>query len=275
MKSKLTMWAALLLVILMSGSCYKTGEVIFQPSCKPGEIDLPNNLYNLLYSIRYEFFHASFNYNGTDQKLTGATSSLTGKTNRRYTFEYDENNNLVKVKTFDISGSLQVPVIYINYHYPAGARNSISDKIEVQFFYLNNDGFSYSNESLLTYQYNTEFQLTSIWAGPQVRETYDYDAGGNCTKNTVYDVNSNISTWYEYNAYDDKINPARSDRALQVFLNIYSKNNPTDMKRMVSGLGGAGIPGTLSVNKGSYTYNNNGYPLTFKESFFAGYTCWN
>ncbi len=275
MKSKLTIWTALILVILMSGSCYKTGEVIFQPSCKPREIDLPNNLYNILYSMRYEFFHASFNYNGTDQKLTDATSSLLGKTNRRYTFEYDENSNLVKIKTFDISRSLQVPVIYINYHYPAGAKNSISDKIEVQFFYLNNDGFSYSNESLLTYQYNTEFQLTSIRAGSQLRETYDYDAEGNCTRNTVYDINNNISTWYEYNAYDDKINPARSDRALQLFLNIYSKNNPTDMKRMISGLGGTGIPVALSVNKGSYTYNTNGYPLTFRESFFASYTCWN
>jgi hypothetical protein len=274
MTPRLIIRAGLVLLAWAFTSCYKTGEIIYQPTCKPAAMDLPGDMYHLL-NINYTFFSGKFNYTGTNGRLNYVTHDVLGKLAKGYNFRYDENNNLVRVDTYDRASGIPLPVIYVIYHYPPDTRNSIADNIDVQAFSINPDYFSYTSGPLLTYRYNTEFQLTSIWSGPQLRETYDYDAGGNCTKNTVYDINNNISTWYEYNAYDDKINPARSDRALQLFLNIYSKNNPTDMKRMVMGLGGTGVPGELAHNVGAYTYNTNGYPITFRELFFASYTCWN
>jgi hypothetical protein len=268
MKLKSTIILLAIITALIS-SCYKTGEIIYQPACKPAELHLPNNMYNLVYGLRFEFFDGNFTYNGSNNRPSSATSTLLGKLYRQYVFEYDENKYLVKVKTIDINRSTIIPIIYINYHYPGGTKNSITDKIETQFYYLKNDGISYSNEPLLSYQYNIEFQLTSIYEGTQLRETYTYDPGGNCTRNNVYDVNGNVSTWFQYDAYDNQINPARADRALQLFLNIYSKNNPTDMKRYVSGFG------VLANNQGSYFYNGNGYPILYNGDSFAAYNCIN
>ena len=87
-------------------------------------------------------------------------------------------------------------------------------------------------------------------------------------------MNQQLNGYYVYSSYDNKINPARSDRSLQLFLQMYSKDNPTNSVRYVKGLGADpnGL-GVLYSSNGSYTYNTNGYPLTYGGKFFADYNC--
>ncbi len=55
----------------------------------------------------------------------------------------------------------------------------------------------------------------------------NHDNGGNCLSDSVYDPAQNLVNYFVYSSYDNEINPARSDRSLQLFFQTYSKNNPT------------------------------------------------
>ena len=264
--------------VIFNESCYKTGEIIYQPTCKPLEMNLFAAQYNFLYILRREFFHATFTYDGK-RRLISANSFLQGNPDRKYEFIYDGNNNLVRINTFDLRPNQPlIPIIYITFNYPFGTKNSISDRLDVQFNYLNNDLVTYSSELALTYHFNTEFQLVSIYQGNSLWETLEYDVNGNCLLDNVYNSNPDVQTYFKYDSYDNEINPGRADRSLQLLLQMYSKNNPTSSARYVKGFGGSGSGyGVLYGSNGSYTYNSNGYPLTYSgyspENFYADYDC--
>jgi len=264
----------LICAVLFAGSCYKTGEVIYQPTCKPLDVSINNPQYNYLNNLRREFFQASFTYD-INRRLVSSTSLLLGSPERRYDFIYDANNNLIRINTFDIRpGQPSIPIIFITFSYPAGTKSSISAKLDYQFNFLNNDLVTYSSEPLLTYNFNTEFQLVSVYQGSTLNEILKYDVGGNCLSDSLYSNLGTVNTYYVYASYDSKINPARADRSIQLFLQMYSKNNPTDAKRFVRGLGGSGSGfGILYSTSGSYTYNPQGYPLTYNGNFYADYDC--
>jgi hypothetical protein len=279
----------LLTIMLLATSCYKTGEIIYQTTCKPTEIDIPDNLYKLDYQLAFGL-KAGITYGYSNRRpVTMIIKGWDGTNYAFFTFEYDNNNNLIRQnRFFDYNSSSNIPDQYINYSYPAGTASSISDKIDVQQFTLNEDGFSYKSDPLQTYEYNTEFQLTSIKEGTAVKETYLYDNGGNLQRIDLHMPDNSVTFHWQFDSYDDKINLARSDRYLQLFLGVYSKNNAT-LSKQVWHSGPDGIPMTQTL-KADYTYNNNGYPVNIATGFnpfgpeepqvgplyfFAGYNCAN
>lgn len=280
--------ALLLTIMLLATSCYKTGEIIYQTNCKPTEIDIPDGLYKLEYRLAFGL-KASITYDNSNRRpVAMIIKGWDGANYAFFTFEYDYSNNLIRQnRFFDYNSSSNIPTQYINYSYPAGTTSSISDKIDVQQFTLNKDGFSYKSDPLQTYEYNTEFQLTSIKEGATVKETCLYDNGGNLQRINVIDPSSSVAFYWQFDSYDDKINLARSDRYLQLFLGVYSKNNATLSKQIwINGPDGLPLIQTL---KAAYTYNNNRYPVNIAIGrsmdgsepqvgplyFFAGYNCAN
>jgi hypothetical protein len=101
-----------------------------------------------------------------------------------------------------------------------------------------------------------------------------YDNGGNCLTDSVYGQQGGLLSYFTYTSYDNQINPARSDRSLQLFFQMYDKNNPTisNEYRIVAGAEPNGF-GIFLSSSGSYTYNANGYPITYAGNFFADYNC--
>jgi hypothetical protein len=284
MKHKLLITVSLFAVILLNSSCYKTGEVIYQTICKPSEIDYSGNPLlqtpGIMFTGETAFQsyiakpHMQFNYGGNNRRLIKATEiNADGiATVITYSLSYDAANNI----TFMIFGVTGDPRIHTaTFTYPSGTIGTITSQIAIKVSTYPIDEI---NQTLF-FNYNTEFQLTSVTnINDQILKTLDYNFAGNCTKITNYrytgTVQSIIST-FEFLAYDDKVNPARNDRYLQLLLHSYSKNNPTIVKRTLFPDPSNPFPGTETANAAYNFYNLRDLPAIRNGFFFAAYDCIN
>ena len=235
-------------------------------------MDVP--LYNYSNLLQLFTFQGSLTYD-VKRRLTSAISYINGSRDRQYDFIYDGNNNLIRINISALS-SFNPPalIIYITFSYPTGTVASLSSTTQVQLNLLSLNNFQWVAVPVYTYNFNTEYQLVSIFQGNLHVEQLTYDVGGNCLTDSVYDHEQNLFEYFVYSGYDNKINPARSDRSLQLFFQMYNKNNPTNSTEYLRGLGpdpnGFGL---FRTSSGNYTYNANGYPITYGGNFFADYNC--
>ena len=255
-------------------SCYKTGEVIYQPECKPSSLNVNVPLYNFWYLQQQFNFNGSLTYD-VNRRLIGATTYAGGNPDRQYDFFYDGNNNLIKINgsVYTTGNPLQL-ILYDTISYPLGTAASLSSTAQVQLHVLSLNNIQWVTAPAQTYNFNAQFQLESVYQGNQHMEQLTYDNGGNCLADSLYDQNQKVFHYFSYSGYDNQINPARSDRSLQLFFQMYNKNNPTVSNEYILGLGadpnGFGL---FRTSSGNYTYNSNGYPITYGGNFFADYNC--
>lgn len=268
---RLSLILSFILLASILNSCYKTGEIIYQGNCKPVEMDsqIHGNIDALIST------HHTFTYTGINRQL--ATASEIRPAGPQYreecTFSYDANNNLTEIRIIYYPFDDPNPVGDGKWvlTYIAGSKNSISDSIKVQFFAL--DG----QKPIANYyfKFNAEFQLTAIINNNNnaIIRKLEYDNGGNCVKKIFYTDDGLFMTGFiEYSNYDNKINPGRTDRSLQIAKGLYSKNNPG----RITGYGyaaGNPIPILQSDDIITYTYNSRSYPITRNNAFYASYDC--
>jgi hypothetical protein len=259
--------------VVMQLSCYKTGEVIYKPECKPDYLTVSTPMYNFFYLQEQNGFNGSLTYD-VNRRLISAITYTGGSPDRYIDFFYDGNNNLIKVnESVRPGGGTPVLIVSDTFSYPSGTTASLSSTAQVQLRLLAFDNF-WTTAPAQTYNFNAQFQLVTIFQGNVLQEQLTYDNGGNCLADTLYTQDHKVWRYLAYSGYDNQINPARSDRSIQLFFQMYSKNNPTVSNDYLMGVGGdpnaLGLEGTSS---GSYTYNINGYPLTYGGNFFADYSC--
>jgi hypothetical protein len=255
-------------------SCYKTGEVIYQPECKPDSLNVSVPLYNFSKFTFQNTFNGSLTYD-VNRRLVGATTYTGGAPDRQYDFIYDGNNNLVRINGSVYVGNTLTLILYVTFSYPSGTTASLSSTAQVQLHFLSVDNITWATEPVWTYNFNAQYQLVSIFQSNNVQlEQLIYDNGGNCLTDSVYTQSGVLFSYFTYTAYDNQINPARSDRSLQLFFQMYDKNNPTISNEytLAAGAGQNGF-GLFLSSSGSYTYNANGYPITYAGNFFADYNC--
>jgi hypothetical protein len=261
-------------VAILYLSCYKTGEVIYQPECKPSSLNVNVPLYNFWYLQQQFNFNGSLTYD-INRRLTGATTYAGGIPDRQYDFIYDGNNNLIKINgsVYTTGNPLRL-ILYDTISYPFGTAASLSSTAQVQLHLLSFDNITWVTAPVQTYNFNAQFQLVSVFQGNQQMEQLTYDNGGNCLADSLYDQNQKVFHYFAYSSYDNQINPARSDRSLQLFFQMYNKNNPTNSTEYIKGAGAD--PNGFVIfrsSSGNYTYNANGYPITYGGNFFADYNC--
>ena len=259
-------------VAILYSSCYKTGEVIYQTECKPDSLSISIPMYNFINFFTVSPFYGSLTYDA-NRRLTGATTIKNGAPQEQYDFMYDGNNNLIRINgsAYGFLNSLTLN-LYITFSYPAGTTVSLSSTAQVQLHLLGPEDNIWVTVPAWTYNFNTEFQLVSIFQGTQLMEQLTYDNGGDCLADSEY-ANNVVNRYFTYPAYDNKINPARSDRSIQLFLQMYSKNNPTISNEYASNFAGTDAFVLNNSSSGSYTYNADGYPLTYAGNLFADYNC--
>jgi hypothetical protein len=132
---------------------------------------------------------------------------------------------------------------------------------------------------MYTYHFNAQFQLESIYVGQIRTELLTYDFGGNLLTDSLFGSNTfgkipppdNVGEYYAYTSYDNQINPGRSDRTLQLFLFMYSKNNPTNFNYYFWDY--VDLDYSSGGQQGAYLYNIHGYPTHWQGIVFADYTC--
>jgi hypothetical protein len=272
MKRKTLAVSIIACVAILSSSCYKTGEVIYQTECKPDSLSISIPMYNFINFFTVSPFYGYLNYDD-NRRLIGATTIKNGALQEHYDFLYDNNNNLTQIdgSAFGFQNSLTLN-LYIALSYPAGTSASLSSTAQVQLHLLGPDNIVWVTVPAWTYNFNTEFQLVSIFQGTQLMEQLTYDNGGDCLADSEY-ANNVVNRYFTYPAYDNKINPARSDRSIQLFLQMYSKNNPTISNEYASNFAGTDAFVLSNSSSGSYTYNADGYPLTYAGNLFADYNC--
>lgn len=259
-------------VAILYSSCYKTGEVIYQTECKPDSLAVSIPMYNFIKFFTTSPFYGSLNYDA-NRRLKGATTIKGGLPVEQYDFMYDGNNNLIQINGSEYFQNALSLNLYITFSYPAGTSVSLSSTAQVQLHLLGPEDNVWAAGPVWTYNFNSEFQLVSIFQGTQMIEQLTYDNGGDCLADSIYfGANNTLNGYFTYPAYDNKINPARSDRSIQLFLQMYSKNNPTISNQYF--LDAATNAFELSnSSSGSYTYNADGYPLTYAGNLFADYNC--
>jgi hypothetical protein len=272
MKRKLLCYAAIMCIVMGYGSCYKTGEIIPQLTCKPDSLVLKYPMYNNIYTVGSFTQNFKFAYDN-NRRLLNATLIQDGIRLDRFDFNYDGNNNIVEIDEYQIN--LAPYFRRINYTYPTGTKNSISFTLNTQVSTLANAADviqngatpAYSQGTLYTYNFNTEYQLASIFDG-QTQADSIFLPGGDGKALPP----GSVGEYYAYSSYDNQINPGRSDRVLQLFLFMYSKNNPTSSAYYQYEGSGAGFQVTMSTS-GAYSYNIHGYPTLYQNVVFADYSC--
>lgn len=272
MKGKTMIALLVVCIFIMYSSCYKTGEVIYQPTCKPDSISVGIPLYFFYNLIPLQTFQGSLTYD-VNRRLTGATSYVLGVRDRQFEFIYDNNDNLIRINIYTIT--LNNPnklTWYITLSYPSGTTASLSTTAQVQVFLWFDQDQIFRAIDFWTYNFNAEYQLESIYQGDAPLRKITYDFGGNCLTDSLYFQGGPLFAYYVYSAYDNGINPARSDRTLQLLFNMYSKNNPTNSVGYGVQLGSNSFI-VESSSSGNYTYDNLNYPVTYGGVFFAHYNC--
>ena len=259
--------------VVMQLSCYKTGEVIYKPECKPDYLTVGVPLYNFFYLQQQAAFNGSLTYD-VNRRLISAITYTGGSPDRYIDFFYDGNNNLIKVnESVRPGGGNPVLIVSDTFSYPSGTVASLSSTAQVQLRLLALDNI-WTTAPVQTYNFNAQFQLVSVYQGNTLEEQLTYDNGGNCLADSIYNQNQKVFRYFAYSSYDNQINPARSDRSIQLFFQMYNKNNPTATTEYILGLGAdPNTFGIVQTSNGSYTYNINGYPLTYQGNFFADYNC--
>jgi len=263
-------------IFIMYSSCYKTGETIYQPTCKPNSIVISRAMYNFPNFFDFDLvqeFNGNLVYDA-NSRLIQATHFISGSPANIFEFIYDANNNLIRINDYDtVQGNPLLLASYYTFSYPSGTVSSISSTAQVQLSIVD-----YVNHIIAhvnwTYNFNAQFQLESIFQGQVKVEQLTYDFGGNCQTDSVYSEGGQLLSYYVYSSYDNGINPARSDRSLQLFFQMYNKNNPTNSVHY-SGAAGAD-PNSFVIDKstsGSYLYNLYNYPTVYAGNFFAQYNC--
>jgi hypothetical protein len=260
---------ALVTLSTILNSCYKTGEIIYQRKCGVVSFNMQTDkLYNrdFLGAAPNTDINSAISYENIAGRRTNKVAEdliSPAQTSRHETeFYYDDNNNMNRMRWLNwevLPPNTPYPptAIVDNFiiTYPSGTRNSVSNIFKIQRF---REEIPEALDSPYTYTFNGELQLTSItdYYG-NVRQTFEYDFAGNCTKNTIYGTNNTVKTLWEYLSYDDKINPCRTDRTLQLYYNIYSKNNPTSVRL------------TVYDDKGAVQTYNNTYIYTSNSDGYA------
>src|SRR5664279_2202634 len=136
MKSKTLAVLAIGCFAILYLSCYKTGEVIYQPECKPDSLSVNVPMYNFSYFTLQNTFVGSLTYD-INRRLTGATTYSGGARDRQYDFIYDGNNNLIRINgsVYSMYNPLTL-ILYVTFSYPSGTAASISSTAQVQLHLL-------------------------------------------------------------------------------------------------------------------------------------------
>jgi hypothetical protein len=299
MKRRILGAAALISIVLIHGSCYKTGELIPQVTCKPTFISFrypyENNFY---YTVNFatgnpsgEYTEFNITYDNNRRLISALATGHPQFSNDggsfydifKFNFSYDGKGNMVRIDEYDTSiANLNYPVVYIIYTYPPNTTGSISSTLQTQRFYLNNilqtvQGSApvYIPQHVLTNNFNTEFQLVSVYDGGTLLELRTYDFGGNMQTDTVY-AGLQKPLAIGITGYDSQINPGRSDRTIQLFLCLYSKNNLLGWNAYTFDPANGGNGWAPLYNTGGnsfYTYIPQGYPSDFGPKAYADYAC--
>lgn len=276
MKRIFSILFSVLLLLSLTG-CYKTGEIIFQTTCKPTEVSLPNKLLGITrgYSLEAYISYAYPNKRPVGIQRKGINNQLF----EYFTLDYDQANNLVRENIYQNSSGGTV-IAYTEYIYPLGTTSSIADSFEKRYYILDAHDLIYKLQWSRNYYFNTEFQVEHITTNGKPMADYVYDFGGNLQKETVYSTFYDPTAaagvlYYEntYSNYDDKVNLFRTDRYLQLFFDVYSKNNPRKTKTYY----GQMLDGTPIEQEytGTFTYNSQGYWLTCEPGgYYAKYDCY-
>jgi hypothetical protein len=263
--------------IIMCSSCYKTGEIIYQPTCKPDSISVSKPLYNFLNFYDFALlksFQGPLTYNFGHLDRTDCYQN--GTRIRIIQFVYssiDPGSNLYLIDDYVVNPGVNLAAWY-TFSFPSGTMNSLSSTAQVQLTIVDDKNNITVTGPVWTYNFNAQFQLESIFQGVVKLEQLTYDFAGNCLSDSVYNQSGQLTDYYIYTSYDNGINPARSDRSLQLLFHMYSKNNPTNSVHYLKGVGGD--PNGFAIDlssSGSYTYNLYGYPTTYAGDFFAQYDC--
>jgi hypothetical protein len=276
MKRKLIAAFIVCCTFFMYSSCYKTGEVIPQTTCKPDSIVITRTIYNFLNFFDFtmlQTFNGTLKYDA-NRRLIGGINQQNGSPVRQFEFIYDVNNNLIRINDYSINqGNSLSLVSYYLLSYPSGTIGSISTTAQVQLFIVDDVNHIIVPVPVWTYNFNAQFQLVSIFQGAVKLEQLTYDFGGNCQTDSVYTQGGQLSGWYLYSSYDNGINPARSDRSLQLFFQMYNKNNPTNTIHFAPAVGAPNIFVIDKSSTGNYLYNLFNYPTVYAGSLFAQYNC--
>ena len=138
-------------------------------------------------------------YDKVGNRITDLTYNKDGTIYMGYQSELDENGNLVKTINQSSDGS------YWIYEYDSRgneSKSSLYDKDGIINKYI-----------LYSYEYdqkgNIIVELLNYSDGGSLRHEYEYDSNGNRTKDTSYDNDGQLKSWYDY-AYDSYGNRIRS-----------------------------------------------------------------
>ena len=261
----------------MYSSCYKTGETIYQPICKPDSIIVSRAIYNYLNFYDYNMLQ-QFNGNliyDANRRLITAINLQNGAPANHFEFIYDASNNLIRINDYYIQPDNSLSLVaYYTLSYPSGTAASISSTAQVQLTLVDNVNHSVTSVPVWTYNFNAQFQLETIFQGQVKLEQLSYDFGGNCLSDSIYTQGGQLHDYYVYSSYDNGINPSRSDRSLQLFFQMYNKNNPTNSVHYTIGAGAG--PNNFVIDKsssGSYLYNIYNYPTVYAGNVIAQYDC--
>ena len=248
-----------LLALLGVAAC-RQGSDNGTPACKPTVLNIPGPQYDFFYHLRRDRLQARIGWDGSGRPVT-MDCLQEGRPDRNYGFEYDADGNLVKVNVKDLQDSL-APSLALRW--PAGAKGSLAPECWVKL----------GEDPELNYRFNAAGQLQEIRAENTTLAKLYYDELGNLALDSLFDLNGAARSFFQYDKYDGKPNPARSHRTLQLFLQMYSRNNPTAMSRNLIAIGISATGSAKTYDgKAEYTYNEDGLPLTMNGGEYAVYDC--
>lgn len=248
-----------ILAIFALAAC-RQGSASYTVTCKPTVLNIPGPQYDFFYHLRRDRLQARIGWDTSGRPVT-MDCLQEGRPDRSYGFEYDAAGNLVKVNVKDVQDSLAPSLVF---RWPAGAKGSVASECWVKL----------GEDPELNYRFNAAGQLQEIRATDKTLAKLYYDEVGNLTLDSLFDFNGAARSYFQYDKYDGKPNPGLAHRTLQLFLQMYSRNNPTAMSRnlIAIGISATGAAKTFD-GKAEYTYNEEGLPLTMNGGEYGVYDC--
>ena len=244
---------------LVLGGCKQANGPI-RITCKPTVLNIPGPQYDFFYHLRRNSLQARIGWDTSGRPIS-MEALQEGKPDRSYAFDYDTAGNLTRVNVKDVTDSLAPSLVF---RWPSNARGSIAPECWVKL----------GQDPELNYRFNAAHQLQEIRTGDKTLERLYYDETGNLTIDSLFDLNGAARSFFQYDQYDGKPNPGLAHRSLQLFLQMYSRNNPTSMSRnlIAIGISATGYARTYD-GKAEYTYNEEGLPLTMNGGEYGVYAC--
>jgi len=248
-----------LLALFVLTACRQRRE-LKMPTCKPTVLNIPGPQYDFFYHLRRDRLQARIGWD-TSGRPVSMDCIQDGRPDRLYRFEYDAQDNLVRVAVKDAQDSLAPS---LTFRWPNGAKHSLATECWVKL----------GDDPELNYKFNAANQLTEIRTAERLLARMSYDGSENMIVDSLFDLNGSARSYFQYDAYDGNPNPGLAHRTLQIFLQLYSRNNPTAMSRNLIAIGISATGSAKTYDgKAGYTYNDEGLPLTMNGNEYGVYDC--